>query len=89
MEIINKEGEFRAIENDKVIGHINYSLEGNQFNILHTEVDAAHRGEGIGEKLVAAAMSHAEDNNYRVMPYCTYAKKIIEKSGNNFDDIVD
>lgn len=38
----------------------------------HTGVPPQYRGQGIAEKLVATAMSDARDNNFRIVPVCSY-----------------
>jgi len=38
----------------------------------HTGVPPQYRGQGIAEKLVAAAMQDARDSKFRIVPVCSY-----------------
>ncbi|TDL98069.1 N-acetyltransferase [Macrococcus brunensis] len=48
--------------------------------IDHTEVSDELQGQGIGRKLVEAAVKYARDNNKKIVPVCSYAKKVLEEN---------
>ena len=50
------------IEDDKVIGTLKYYLIYDRIEIDNVEVDLAHRGKGIGTKLMSYLLSVAIDN---------------------------
>lgn len=47
--------------------------------IDHTEVDESLRGEGVGYKLVEAAVSFARDKSMKILPLCPFAAAVFRK----------
>jgi len=85
MEIQRKEtdggGKFYIDDNGNQIGLMTYKKSGDGvMTIDHTEVDSNHRGEGLGEDLVAAGVKYARENNLKIAPTCPFAKKVIDET---------
>lgn len=83
MDIQRKEtedkGEFFIENNDRQIALMTYKKTGDGvITIDHTEVDSNHRGEGLGEDLVAAGVKYARENDLKIIPTCVFAKKLID-----------
>jgi len=57
-----------------------YTVAGTRAIIDHTQVDDSLRGEGVGAKLVQAAVEWARAENARLMPLCPYAKSVFDKT---------
>ena len=66
-----------AMENDKVVGKIEFSLADREMFILHTY--AYESGRGIGSMLMQAAVGWAAEHQYTIVPICSFAQKYIEK----------
>lgn len=84
MEIkqVNNEdkGFFKAIEEEKQAGKMTYSWAGTErFIIDHTEVDSEFNGQGVGKKMVLAAVDFARTNNKKILPLCPFAKSVFDK----------
>jgi len=84
MEVVQhneeKNGYFSAIEGDKIAGKVIYTWAGkDKFIINGTEVDAAFSGQGVGKKLVLAAVNYARENQVKIMPLCPFAKSVFDK----------
>lgn len=47
--------------------------------IDHTEVDESLKGQGVGRKLLDAAVAWARENQTRFIPVCPYAKAQFDK----------
>lgn len=47
--------------------------------ISHTEVDEAHRGQGVGRRLLDRIVAYARENDIKIMPLCPYAKSVFDK----------
>ena len=47
--------------------------------IEHTEVSDALAGQGVGRKLVDAAVAWARAERVKVTPQCPFARKVIER----------
>ncbi|MBZ9629590.1 N-acetyltransferase [Salegentibacter sp. LM13S] len=75
-----KKGFFQVLINEKQAGKMTYTWAGkSKFIIDHTEVDPDFKGEGVGKKMVKAAVDFAKENKLKVIPLCPFAKKVIEK----------
>ncbi|RRJ90537.1 N-acetyltransferase [Paenimyroides tangerinum] len=84
MEIIHKEfenkGAFIAQSEGKKAGEMTYSKAGEKLIIIdHTEVDSAFGGQGVGKKMVLAAVDFARENQIKILPLCPFAKAAFDK----------
>lgn len=81
MEIKHENGKFTAVDGNKSIGEMTYR-NGNDGGIIidHTEVEPAHEGKGIGNKLVEAAVQKARSEGFKIEPQCSFARKLFEKN---------
>ncbi|MBO9701923.1 MAG: N-acetyltransferase [Sporocytophaga sp.] len=81
-------GMFFVRIDDKTAAKLEYSLKSEHLmTIDHTEVDKSLKGEGIGHSLVERAISFARSNKMKVIPYCPFAKAIIDKTP-EFQDVI-
>ena len=70
-----------VIERDGArLATLSYSLAGAVMTLEHTAVDGALRGTGAGGKLVDAAVSRARAEGLHIVPACTYAKSVFDKT---------
>ena len=66
-----------------------YSHAGAEKVIIdHTEVDDSLQGEGIGYKLVEAAVNYLRENNLKVIPLCPFAAAVFRKKGEAYADVL-
>jgi predicted GNAT family acetyltransferase len=69
---IEKDGEQRAL--------MTYSKAGSEKIIIdHTEVDESLQGQGVGYRLVEAVVTHAREEQLKIMPLCPFAKAVFDK----------
>ena len=66
-----------AKEDDRVVGRLEFEIEGRTLSIMHTY--AYESGRGIGSLLMAKAVEFAEQNNYIIRPVCSFARKYLDK----------
>jgi len=63
-----------------------YSKAGTHLLIIdHTEVSEAHRGEGLGRKLLDKIVEMARDQELKIMPLCPYANSVFKKDASISD----
>jgi predicted GNAT family acetyltransferase/uncharacterized Fe-S cluster protein YjdI len=55
--------------------------------IDHTEVGEKLKGQGVGYKLVEAAVAYLRANNLKVIPLCPFAAAVFKKKGHEYDDV--
>ena len=59
--------------------HLDYlQQKDGTLNLVHTEVDPALRGKGVGEALVRYALDAARSAGVKVIPTCPFVKKFVE-----------
>ena len=69
--------EILAMENGKLLGKIEFALRDNEMSILHTY--SYESGRGIGTLLMGHAVKWANENNYTIIPVCSFAQKYLKK----------
>ncbi|SDH21550.1 hypothetical protein SAMN05421827_11952 [Pedobacter terrae] len=76
-----KKGQFEALDNGLQAGILAYVWAGpGKFIIDHTEVSADFAGQGVGKKLVMAAVDYARENKLKILPLCPFAKSVFDKT---------
>lgn len=72
----------------KQLAAMTYIWAGEKRMVIdHTEVDASLKGQGVGAKLVAAAVDDARANGFRILPLCPFAKAIMTKE-KSYEDVL-
>jgi predicted GNAT family acetyltransferase len=64
---------------DGAEGELRYRLNGRRLVIVHTEVSTASRGQGIGGRLVRAALDRARANGETIVPWCLFARTWLQE----------
>jgi predicted GNAT family acetyltransferase len=72
----------------KPAGFVRYVRKGNRIIFVHTEVDDAYEGHGLGSTLAKAALDDARAHGLAVVPLCPFVEHYIEKHP-EYDDVVD
>jgi predicted GNAT family acetyltransferase len=57
-------------------GHLvfaNYRIHDNRYVITHVEADPELRGTGAASRLMEAIVARAKENNFKLVPRCSYA----------------
>lgn len=78
-------GFFKALEGEETAGVMTYTWAGDKMIIDHTEADPKFKGQGVGLKMVLAAVEYARKENIKIIPLCPFAKSVFDKR----DDIKD
>jgi predicted GNAT family acetyltransferase len=74
-------GSFYVEVNGALLAEMTYSMAGpNKMIIDHTAVSDELRGQGIGNLLVDAAVSYSRDNNIKIIPLCSFARSVFNKT---------
>lgn len=63
---------YEAVLDGKLIGQLDYRIDGDRIVMYHTEVDRRHGGQGIAGRLAEAALRRAREDGLRVIPSCSY-----------------
>jgi predicted GNAT family acetyltransferase len=58
------------IERDGEIAYLEYTMTGNVLGLIHTEVPAKLRGQGLASSLAETALQYARENRLKVDVIC-------------------
>ncbi|MCX7547386.1 GNAT family N-acetyltransferase [Xanthomarina sp. F1114] len=84
-----KNGKFFIEIDQKEEAEMTYKyIDDNTIDIDHTEVKEALKGQGMGYKLIDEAVSFMRKNNLKAAPTCSYAKAILEKKKDEYQDVI-
>jgi predicted GNAT family acetyltransferase len=61
--------------------YLSYERQGSTFDIQHTVVPEEMGGQGIGGKLVQAAVDYAHAEGLELVVTCSFARSWLEKQG--------
>lgn len=72
-----RRGRFLIFENDIPVGEMTYVWAGsNKFIIDHTETFEGFSGKGYGLKLVMEGVAFAREKGVKILPLCSFARKV-------------
>jgi uncharacterized protein len=63
----------------RLSGVADYRVDGDRVVFPHTEIVPALRGQGMGARLVAAALDDVRGTGRRVVPACWYVAEFIDE----------
>lgn len=69
----------------ELAGFVAYQRIGHTLALLHTEVDSAFEGRGIGGQLARASLDHARSHGLAVLPYCPFIRAYLKRHPDDLD----
>jgi predicted GNAT family acetyltransferase len=80
-------GEFFVEREGKRIAELTYSSSaGAPIVVGHTWVDPRHRGGTLAPRLVDAVVAWAREGDRKIVPACSYVRRVFSRS-DKFDDV--
>ena len=73
----SENGRSAAYDGERLIGECDYQETGEELRIVHTEVIPEYGGKGIAKRLVYKVTEAAEKSHKTVVPFCSYAAKVL------------
>lgn len=70
---------FELRRGDEVLGVATYRDDDRRRTFVHTEIDPAHEGQGLGSELVRRALDHARANQLEVVATCPFVARFIQQ----------
>jgi uncharacterized protein len=75
--------ELRA--DGRLAGHLVYEADGTRRTLIHTEIDPAFEGHGLGSQLAAAALDDARQRGFSVVPLCPFVTAYLRQHHEELD----
>ena len=79
---------YEVLLEDAVAGFTDYRLDAGRISFLHTEIDEAFNGRGLGKELVGFALEDVRRRGLSVLPFCPYVRKVIARNPDAYLDLV-
>jgi len=73
-----EESRYELIVESEVVGVAEYRREGDTLVFPHTQIKSSFRGQGMGARLVQAALDDVRAGGGRVVPRCWYVAEFID-----------
>ena len=67
------------VEGGGVAGWISYRTEGELVVLVHTQVDDAYEGQGVGSRLVRSTLAIVEERGGTVLPECPFVLSYLKR----------
>jgi uncharacterized protein len=78
---------YEAIVNGELAGSVFYRELDDALILVHTGVEEAFEGLGIGSRLVAATLDDIRARGLRMRPFCAFVKAYLERHP-EYDDLI-
>ena len=79
-EDTGKKGRFAIYVDDEFAGEMTYTWAGDtKFIIDHTAVEEKFANRGLGKQLVLKSVDFARTEGLKILPLCTYAKRVFDR----------
>jgi predicted GNAT family acetyltransferase len=79
---------YEILRNREVVGEITYRTAPGVKVLLHTKVDPAEEGHGVGNRLVGGALDDIRARSLRVVPVCPFVAAYLRSHPEQRDLIV-
>ena len=81
VRVVDNRDELRyeAWVGERLAGFIRYTLEDDVVTMLHTDVEPAFEGKGVGSELVKGALDDARERGLTVRPLCPFVADWIRR----------
>jgi len=76
---------FEVLAGGEVAGFVDYELSPGEILFIHTEIDEAYEGKGLGSVLVRRALDSARERGLAVLPMCPFVRGWIGKHEDYLD----
>ena len=79
VEVRRREDAYEITADGTVAGHAFVEVRGRTVVFTHTEIDDAYGGQGLGGRLVQAALDDVRARGEQVVARCPFVKSWVEK----------
>jgi predicted GNAT family acetyltransferase len=70
---------YELVRGGEVLGFLLYRIEPDAVVLVHTDVDPAYEGQGLGSVLVKGALDDLRERGVRAVPLCPFVRAYIRR----------
>ncbi len=70
---------YEILVGDDVAGFTVYRADGDRYAFMHTEIDPAFEGRGLGSVLIKDTLDDMRRRGIAVLPYCPFVRRYISR----------
>ena len=70
---------YELVRGGEVLGFLLYRIEPDGVVLVHTDVDPAYEGQGLGSVLVKGALDDLRERGVRAVPLCPFVRAYIRR----------
>ena len=70
---------YEIVLGDELAGYTEYQLGDETITFVHTVVDSAYEGQGLGSKLAKGALIDAKDRGLMISSQCSFMSSYLER----------
>jgi predicted GNAT family acetyltransferase len=74
-----EERRFEAHIGSERVGVIRYEAQPGVITLVHTEVEPAFEGKGVGSRLIAGALDDIRRRDLSLVPVCPFVRAYLER----------
>jgi uncharacterized protein len=83
-----EEHRYEALLDGELAGFIQYRLQDGRMTMVHTEVDPAYEGQGVGSELAKVALEDARERGLKLVPLCPFIAGYVMRHPDRYLDLV-
>jgi len=81
LEYNDQKGLFFIRVNEVIEARMTFVFAGEKRIIIeHTEINEGNNGKGFGKKMLGKAVEFAREKGIKIMPHCSFAKSVFDKT---------
>lgn len=80
------DSKFLAMDGEIQAGYLQYNLKDKIIYILTVFVDPNYRNQSLAKKLLDECVDYVRKEEFKIVPICSYAARVFEKS-DKYDDV--
>ena len=70
---------YELVRDGEVLGFLLYRIEPDAVVLVHTDVEPAYEGKGLGSVLVKGALDDLREQGVRAIPLCPFVRAYIRR----------
>ena len=73
-----EKSRFEIVDGETVAGFVTERTKDDAVHLIHTEIDDAYGGQGLGSQLVSATLDTLRERGVAVVPDCPFVARYIQ-----------